>query len=290
MITLRKRLAFRGRSRALLPALLFLVLAMLAAVTSAGEARRVEGLSFDEIDVNGAVTVEVSAGDEPGLQLLGDAEDLDREPFYVDGRRLVLGRSTEYRRHDFSDVKFRVEVPELRALRLRGTGTVYLKEMRLADGADTVAVILDGSGDMRLYGIEAPALDVRIKGSGDIKAVYVSVKALEAVVSGSGDLYFQRLDARSAELVVTGSGDIKVTDDGFVHSLEANVVGSGDISMRRVDCDTAEVAVVGSGTVDLGEVREAIDATILGSGDVRFDGDPDVEGVELGSGEVRRRD
>ena len=88
----------------------------------------------------------------------------------------------------------------------------------------------------------------------------------------------KKLQAQEAELVVTGSGDIKVTDEGFVHTAEVNVVGSGEIDLRVVRSEVIEANIVGSGDIELGEVLQSIQGAILGSGDVRFDGDPEVDG------------
>jgi hypothetical protein len=265
-----------------------LSLALSAGAALADETRRVEGLEFHSVDVMGAVSVEVRQGDSTVLQLRGPADDLDRNPFYLKGKRLVIGSSLEDRRRDFYKVKFRIEVPALRQLSVKGSGEAYIKTLELGD--DDLELSVDGSGDIKLFGVSGDALELSVKGSGDIKAVDIDVEQLRAVVAGSGDLFIQRLQADTVEFVVTGSGDIAVTDGGSVDSLEATIVGSGDIDARGVSAATAEVSIVGSGTADLGEVRDTIDATILGSGDVVYDGDPEVESVELGSGDCRRRD
>lgn len=253
----------------------------------ADETRRVEGLDFDEIDVLGAVSVEVRQGERALLQLRGPEGDLEKQPFYVKGDRLVLGHNPEHPRHDFQQVKFRVEVPELEELRVKGSGDAYIKPLTLAEEG---SFSVDGSGDIKLFGIMGPALELTVKGSGDIKAVDVEVEDIRAVVAGSGDLFIKQLQADSGEFVVTGSGDIKVVEGGRVGRVEANIVGSGDIDMRGVASESAEIAIVGSGTANLGSVASTIEATILGSGDVLYDGDPEIESVQLGSGAVRRRD
>ena len=271
------------------------VLLMSAAVASAtalaDETRRVKGLDFDHIDVVGSMSVEISQGDVRELTLRGSADDLDREPFAIKGRRLVLGKSS-VSGNGFAKVKYRVVVPQLQELHLKGSGDVYVKPMMLGEGLANkeISISVDGSGDIKLYGLRGEDIELRVKGSGDIKAVDVDANRLYAMVAGSGDLYIQTLQASSAEVVVTGSGDVEVTRGGYVQTLEANVIGSGDIDLRPVGVEVAEVNIIGSGTIELGEVTSTIQGAILGSGDVRFDGDPEVDTVELGSGECRRRD
>ena len=106
------------------------VLLMSAAVASAtalaDETRRVEGLDFDHIDVVGSMSVEISQGDVQELTLRGSAEDLDRKPFAIKGRRLVIGKNGGSG-GGFANVKYRVVVPQLRELHLKGSGDVYVK-------------------------------------------------------------------------------------------------------------------------------------------------------------------
>ena len=298
MITLRKRMAGPRSSRMLLPAVLFLACATLTTMIAgarAGETRRVEGIDLadvDELYVIGSVRVELRQGDEAELRIQGDEKDFEIPPFFIKGESLVLGRGDYYGKDSVGAMRFRVVLPRLQELRLKGSGDAYVKPFELYDrghgGFPTIAV--EGSGDIKLYGLKGPGVELRVKGSGSIKAMDVDVEELEAVVAGSGDLFMQSVQAEEGEFVVTGTGDIGVTDGGFVKRLEVNVVGSGDARLEKVDCDVAEVNVVGSGTADVGRVASRLNASVLGSGDVFYRGEPKVESVELGSGEVRSRD
>jgi hypothetical protein len=252
------------------------------------QTRRVEGLSFTGVIVLGNSRVEISQGEDHELLLYGDERDLDTEPFHIGrGDVLVLGRSRSGAR---ANLRYRVVMPNLERVVVKDSGTAFIKAFRLEDSGDRPSFLVDGSGDLRLYGLEGPAAELRVKGSGDIKAVRVAVDNLEAVVSGSGDLYMREVQADYAEFVVAGSGDLKVTEAGYVRELEANVVGSGDARLEAVACDEADVNIVGSGSASLGIVERYLSVSIVGSGDVRYGGDPEVERTVFGSGDVRRRD
>ena len=112
--------------------LLLSLLPVLAA--SAAETRRVEGLEFDNILVYGSVEVEISQGDAVVLQLRGDEDDLDKQPFFVDDRKtLVLGRSGAEKGDRFGGVKYRLTVVELKHVELFGSGEVYVKPVQVGD-------------------------------------------------------------------------------------------------------------------------------------------------------------
>ena len=258
------------------------------------ETRRFENLDLsnvDEIYVLGSAEVEISQGTDTDFQVRGEEDDLAKEPFFVKRNTLVLGKSCSGRNSKYDDLRFRIVVPHLQELRVEGSGEAYVKPFKLKDrgygGAPTVQV--NGSGEIKLYGIEGPRLEMRVSGSGDIKAVKIDVEEVEAVIAGGGDLYIQSVNAVDGEFVITGSGDLRVTEGGFVDMMEVSVVGSGDARLRDVSCRRAEVNIVGSGSASIGDVEEQLNASILGSGDIVYGGSPEVERVELGSGSVMAR-
>lgn len=263
-------------------------------IYAADETRRVEGLSFNEVLVLGSAEVEISQGDAIELQLRGPADELERQPFYVKRDTLVLGARSERnsKKNDDSSVRFRVVMPALEELTVKGSGEIYLKPFVFDSPSSRRGQILTvkGSGEINAFDLQGTELEVRVEGSGDIRVVSVDVDDFEAVVAGSGNLFIETVKAQMGEFVVTGSGDLRVTEEGFVEELEVNVVGSGDIRMSKVNSLRAETNIVGSGSASIGDVREQLNASILGSGDVSYSGAAEVERVELGSGEVRRRD
>lgn len=270
-------------------------LAVLVAVVPviADETRRVEGLEFTRVVLAGTGEVEISQGETYELQLRGDARDLDDEPFQLGPDGLVLGKSRRNSSRNYPDVRFRVVMPELHEVRVDGAGEVYVREFTRDAGGDgetgVVRFEVDGAGDLRLFGIDAPEVELRVKGSGDLKAVRVFADTIEAVVSGSGDLYIGEVRADRGEFVVTGSGDLEVTEPGFVRDLEVSVIGSGDAGLDDVASEVAEANIVGSGTATIGACSSLLEASILGSGDVRYAGEPEIEATSFGSGEIRQR-
>lgn len=259
---------------------------------SAGETRRIEGLEFDEIVVLGSIKVEIRQGDTPVLQIQGPDESIALATFSTKGDTLFLSSKKNSKRRELQKLRFRVIAPNLRELKLKGSGDVYVKPWTFEGRGkrDTMYVGLEGPGDIKLFSVEGSAIEMTVKGSGNIKAQSIEVEQIEAYVAGTGDLFIQTLTADEARFTVTGSGDIAVTDSGYVRELDANVVGSGDARLENVRCDSAELNVVGSGDIAVGEVLKTLEASVLGSGDIRFRGNPELEKFEIGSGEVRRLD
>ncbi|MFK7831387.1 MAG: DUF2807 domain-containing protein [Congregibacter sp.] len=261
-----------------------------AASLQAGETRRVEGLEFDELLIFGPMNVEVRQGEPAELQIQGPDGLTDKVKYRISGDTLTIGSGKSGDRKVLENISFRVILPQLQRLKLKGSGDVYVKPFDFTQTrrGEPAEISLEGSGDIKLYGVQGPSLELRVKGSGNIKALSISVAQLDTFVAGSGGVFIQTLQAKDAELTVTGSGDATVTEESFIESLEVNVIGSGDANLETVDCEKAEINIVGSGDVRIGRVTKLLAASILGSGDVRYRGDPDVDSIELGSGEVRR--
>lgn len=261
---------------------IFLTAIMLALPGQAGT-QQVEGLEFERVLVHGNVKVEISQGDTVELVLRGEASDLGKQPFFVDDDTLVLGHSRNHRSQSFSGVKFKLTVPQLHHLQLKGSGEVYVRPMQIED----MYAAVEGSGNIKLFDMQGGSLLLRMSGSGDIHVAKLNLEKLEIQLSGSGDIFLGELVAGQIETSINGSGDIKTQDGGSAKVIEMNIVGSGDIDFTPVDIASVEVNIMGSGTARVGVV-ERLDVNIMGSGDVHYRGDPDVDQSILGSGDLRR--
>ncbi|MCL2563521.1 MAG: DUF2807 domain-containing protein [Oscillospiraceae bacterium] len=134
--------------------------------------------------------------------------------------------------------------------------------------ADLTAVSLMGSGSIRSDGvIRAEAFEVSVMGSGDVRLEVDIADNLDAMVGGSG------------ELVLSGAAN-------HVH---VTVSGSGTANLREVPVETGVVTVSGSGVARV-YVSDDLTATVSGSGDVFYYGDPQrVTRTITGSGAIRGR-
>lgn len=131
---------------------------------------------------------------------------------------------------------------------------------------DIKSVSLAGSGDVVFKdGLRAPSLKIKLTGSGDISGK-VEVKNLESSIGGSGDI------------TLSGRADNSVV----------SVVGSGDFTGENLVTVNTQVKVAGSGDATV-NANDKIDASVVGSGDVRYTGAAkNVSSSKAGSGSVSR--
>jgi hypothetical protein len=116
--------------------------------------------------------------------------------------------------------------------------------------------------------------------------VEITVPELEEVtVSGSGDVRVEGIGSDIFRAEVSGSG--KVEASGEVQRVDAEVSGSGDLELAELASRDAIAEVSGSGSIHL-HATESLDASVSGSGDIVYAGDPpDVESDVSGSGDIR---
>jgi hypothetical protein len=122
---------------------------------------------------------------------------------------------------------------------------------------------------------------------GDDVVVEASVRKLEGVtLDGSGDIDATGIDAGAFDLRSSGSADIALA--GRAAKLTLDLDGSGDADVSGLKARDARVSSRGSGDIDVRADR--LDVTLDGSGDVRYYGNPALNQVDDGSGDLTRAD
>ncbi|MBN1262325.1 MAG: DUF2807 domain-containing protein [Anaerolineae bacterium] len=144
---------------------------------------------------------------------------------------------------------------------------------------------LAGSGDIIVKDLEAQTFHARLNGSG--KLVMAALEADHAIVAinGSGNIEIATLTAAALRARSSGSGDIDIAG-GTVTEQDVTLTGSGNFRATALQSDRATIHITGGGNTTV-RVRETLNASIAGSGSVRYVGTPAVESRVTGSGRVR---
>ncbi|MHC5039812.1 MAG: head GIN domain-containing protein [Planctomycetota bacterium] len=179
------------------------------------ESRSVE--PFQAIELRGSGEIFVSVGSEPSIVVEIDDNLLELITTRVRKGRLVISNDKSF---------------------ITGIGlTVTITLPKLED------VVILGSGNVQIWGLENEDFTVKIAGSGDVKAVGKS-QSVKVRITGSGDADLSELAAKEADVKITGSGDALVNAK---EKLRGAITGSGDIGF--LGDPEVESHVVGSGEV-----------------------------------------
>jgi len=108
---------------------------------------------------------------------------------------------------------------------------------------------------------------------------------LHVSVSGaaSGNL---PLEADNVEINIAGAGSIDVT--GTADTARISIAGAGDVDASGLQTRAAWADIAGAGTIEIA-VSDTLDATISGTGNVWYVGNPQVNRSVAGIGRVQQR-
>jgi hypothetical protein len=175
---------------------------------------------------------------EPSLTIHAPAGILKRLTSDVDDGVLVLGRRAGFLPFGFGEIRYELTVESLDSIEIKGSGDVDSTV-----SGDDLAIVIQGSGEVTVTGVDAAEVDLRIEGAGDIE-LSGDADSIAVEINGSGDVDTDDLEVRDAAVAIGGSGevDLYVTD-----TLDVEISGSGTVNHRGGA--TVESDISGSGDV-----------------------------------------
>ncbi len=125
-----------------------------------------------------------------------------------------------------------------------------------------------------------------LAGSGNVEIKDAFDELNEILISGSGNfIAANNGQYNNLNITISGSGNVNLT--GSVQNLVAKIAGSGDMNLNNLVAQDAYCSVFGSGNMYL-NVEKNLKATIAGSGDIVYSGNPTLDFSGFGSGKLRK--
>jgi hypothetical protein len=125
-----------------------------------------------------------------------------------------------------------------------------------------------------------------VGGSGSIVAGTLAGDAARFDVGGAGSISVNKLQLEHATVAIGGSGHFNA--GGRAGELKISIGGSGQADTGALDADSVSVSIGGSGQATV-SARQALAASIGGSGNVEYYGDPgQLSKSVAGSGSITR--
>lgn len=198
---------------------------------------------FDGISLAGHIELKVRQSATPRVELEADGNLLPLvETRIVDGRggkTLEIGVKRGYQVTSRQPLRVEVDLPQLRAVAIAGSGKAEVDNMK----SEKLDFSVAGSGSVRAPRLDAGKVTMSIAGSGDIHAGGKAAE-MSASVAGSGDVRARDLAAEEVKISISGSGDAEVQ---AARRLKVSIAGSGDV--RYVGDPQVESSIAGSGKV-----------------------------------------
>jgi hypothetical protein len=222
----------------------------------ATEKRRVD--SFSSISVSGSGTLRVHRGAQK-VELTCDSNILPYITTTVERGELRIGFKPLTSIVKATKMEFDVTLPELGGVGLSGSGDAYVDAFE----GESFAGAISGSGGMKAS-LEYGTVSLKLSGSGGFDAT-VKAGRFDLGCSGSGGA-FLRGSADRADISLSGSADL----------------GARDFAVRD-----ARIRASGSSHMEIRATR-SLDASLSGSGGLRYWGDASVTTRISGSGKVTK--
>jgi hypothetical protein len=214
--------------------------------------------AFKSISIAGSGTLRVHRGGQR-VEIAADSNILPYITTAVSGDELKIGFKPFTSITSATKLQFDITLPELSGVSISGSGDAYVDAFKGANFAGMVS----GSGGIKAD-LDYSAVSLSCSGSGGFDA---TVKA-------------QRLDLRC-----TGSGDAFLK--GSADKAEVAISGSGALGARSFAVADARIIISGSGKAEI-KATKSLDATVSGSGDIRYWGNPSVTQRTNGSGRISK--
>lgn len=189
---------------------------------------------YDQIELRGIGTVEITAGELSELEVSGDDNVVPLIRTDVVDRRLVIRTEKEVR--PVAPLVIRGATPDVVAASCSGAGDIRISGVQ---NESKVRLIISGAGNLTFSG-SVGGLHAAVSGAGDIRLAGTANTA-EFVVSGAGDIQAADLQAKRVKARVSGAGDVTLNAG---EALDASVSGAGDI---RYTGDAKEISQKVSG-------------------------------------------
>ena len=194
---------------------------------------------FSRLVVHGPLEVVVKAADADRVVVHADDNIAPLIETSVVADTLTVGVRAGASFRTRTDVQIRLQVRQMNAVVLRGSGEVRVDRVE----AEVFEATLQGSGDIVVASLQANAVAVSIAGNGDVR-LKGTAASLGVVLDGSGDVHCADLPARQVAVRIRGSGDVRVH---AVEELKVDVDGSGDVRYRGTP--KISKSIRGSGSV-----------------------------------------
>lgn len=236
--------------------------------------------NFSQLTLSLPAIITLSQGPTESLTITADDNILPLLSTRVVNNELVVEGDRSRGFSTKKEIKIRVTVKSLNAIKIKGSGDVFGDQFK----SDKLDISIEGSGDVKFKEIRADQLRIAISGSGDMAIDNVESQSIESKIQGSGDIRLGALRAGQMSITLNGSGDISAA--GSADKVAIEISGSGDVHASKLIAREVDVKVVASGEADV-HATEKITARVLGSGEIRYAGSPKkVDRMVKGSGSI----
>jgi len=181
--------------------------------------------TFTEISLKIDARLHLTQDDEQSFQIKAKPSTLEKVITEVKDNQLVIKYSVKnnyLKSWNPGPVDIYVTIPRIDKLSVSGNGLIEAKD---DINSPIVDLSLNGSGDIKLWALNAGKVNTMLSGQGDILLKGDNdIKEFSATISGSGEVIALDMPAQYVKVKISGSGNCKVNATSDLH---VRISGSG---------------------------------------------------------------
>ena len=245
--------------------------------------RNLSDSTFWAVEHEGIGNVYITQGSPQSVIVETDENLIDKVNTTVRNKRLTITTKANIAP---TVLNIFITMEDISELKNTGSGNI-ISQNDFSQGS-VLILTNEGSGSIIIDRFTSKQCQIKNEGSGDIKINDASVQdGIIADNYGSGDIYFINALTDHFDTDNYGSGDVRI-ENGSSDICYLLVDDSGDIDLQGFTSRETEAETNGSGDI-LISVTDILRATITGSGNIEYWGNPTVESNITGSGKLIKR-
>ena len=264
------------------------------AVSAETVTKRVDLDGIRHIYLLGTYDLAISQGSNEFVALTADSSELNNIEAKVQGSKLVLGRGQRNwtfslfddnkaeTRSPRADVKFEVQVNNLRSVSNLGVGSVVLADFNSADG---LALSNLGAGLVRINSITVDDFELNNLGAGRVSINGLNAESISENSTGAGRVDYENIHTDKWAIESSGSTHSSFSGSNTAKNIEVTLNGAGEVDADALQTEEAEITIKGVGVVRV-NVSDELDVDINGTGKVYYGGSPKIKQKISAMGEL----
>lgn len=182
---------------------------------------------FKNVDLGGALDVEIIQGDEFKVKAVGDKTGVERLNVFVKNGTLMAEREKQFQICFLcfnNNPKLIITAPSVEYMSFSGATDVYISSLN----QDTVKIDLSGASNLEIERLQVATLDINARGSSSIQLAGTG-QQMNAQLSGASDMDAFDFKSKNISIDLSGSSDATIY---VTHELKAVISGASDLNYK----------------------------------------------------------
>jgi len=220
--------------------------------------------NFDEIELHTIADVDIHFSESTLISVEAEENLLRYIQTDVTGTKLVIDLPEGISLLPQERILINVWTPALKSVKTSSTGDITIDDFSTVNFTAEVS----STGDIDIENLQANTAHLKTSSTGDITVSSLVTEQLEAEISSTGDITIR---------------------DGEVEYQSISISSTGDYQAMNVTSKIAEISLSSTGDASL-SVSDSLGASMSGTGNLRYVGNPELDIENSGVGDVRQLD